>query len=247
LQNAGHSNLTLNNAFIVYSERKCFAIRQNDTYNYFTFEQIRERVLNFSAGLVKLGLIPHIKDKIPSSDMNSRIYVVICGRNCLEWFLSDYACVFKSLVSVTIHFTMTEEDIAHILKSVNVSAVICSSDLVSKFESICKIYPNIRSIITMDDVKFTDTIVPVYSFKTVEQSGIGHNKYRNLVNANSGKDVLTLVYTSGSTGKPKGAMIPDVTWNFQICAQMEPYRTTLAFAPLAHVVRPIEFKFTNII
>jgi long-subunit acyl-CoA synthetase (AMP-forming) len=229
------ANETIGNMFVTYSDRKCLATYQNGVYVYSTYEQIHNRILNFAAGLVKLQMIPNIKH-LTSSALDTRTYVVICGKNSLEWFLTDYACVIKSLVSVTIHYTTSKEDIEHIMSAMKVSVVVCTSDLVPMFNAICANHPSVRGIITMDQESMEKAIVPLHTFKQVEKTGSSHKKYRNTVALNSTQDVLTLVYTSGSTGRPKGAMIPDVTWNNQIKNPMEPYRTSMVFAPLAHVV-----------
>jgi long-subunit acyl-CoA synthetase (AMP-forming)/nucleoside-diphosphate-sugar epimerase/acyl carrier protein len=244
LVRGNHSNETLNNAFVQFSHRPCFGVLnlEKKQYEWISYKETHERVLNFAAGLVATGLVQNVQQVSDTS--GNREFVAICARNCLEWFVADYACFHKSLVSVPIHYTLTETDCSHIIQNANVSIVICTSNLTQKFVAAAETCPTLKFIIEMDrtddtieEVEVNDSqSIKVYSFKYIENAGKNRKDLQGLVELDNGKDLVTLIYTSGSTGTPKGVMVSDRTWNTDITKNFShELEVAFSFTPLAHM------------
>jgi AMP-binding enzyme len=70
-------------------EKKWF-FYELDTYKFLSYNEMSERVTNYGAGLVGLGL-------------KAGERVAIYDETCLEWTLCEHACFSQSLVLVTVY------------------------------------------------------------------------------------------------------------------------------------------------
>lgn len=113
----------------------------------------------------------------------------------IRWFIADYACLFKGIVSVPIHTTTGLEDIIHILDNSSCEAVICSAEMVRLFLQAKSKCPSLKYIIHIGDIdKKEEGLVP---FDQVEKIGL---KKKFTLAKTKPSDIVTIIYTSGSTG-----------------------------------------------
>jgi long-subunit acyl-CoA synthetase (AMP-forming) len=237
--NADYTNATINNALRIFSHRPCLGVRHptKNRYKWSTYGEVHTRVLNLAAGLVHLGIVPN-------ELTSQRTFVSICAKNCLEWFIADYALLTKAVVVAPIHFTISDSDMSFIVNNSGSQAVFCSDEFVDRFSRYIEedIYSSLKYIIVMNTnseqirQKYSSKSF-IYSMEEVEEIGADKSELKNVIPLSSPDDLLTLVYTSGSTGTPKGAMIPDRVINESLHSRIRPeIEVWFTLAPLAHIV-----------
>ena len=118
-------------AVVMYHDRYCLGVRDadktnsslyTDTYSWLTFKTVGIRSRNFGCGL--------------RSIIKPRGYLGICARNCPEWVITDFACIFQSFISVPIYCLFTNVEIAYVINNTNVSVVICDEKNVAKVYTV---------------------------------------------------------------------------------------------------------------
>lgn len=132
-------------------------------YMWLTFKDVDRTAASFGKGLRTLGQ----KAKQP---------VVIFAETRAEWMIAAHACFKQNIPVVTIYATLGEEAIAHGINETEVSMVITSHDLLSKFHNILPNTPKVKTIVYMEDqLKKTDTSgfdgIQIIPFKEVISRG----------------------------------------------------------------------------
>ncbi len=128
--------------------------------------------------------------------------VGISSHNRVEWFIADIACGMYGLTSVPIHHHIKDEEREFILNHTELSTVICSGKLVSKFNEARSKCPNLKHVIDMDNGDYDNVI----TFASLIEAGTSSPRPIVIRQPN---ELATIIYTSGSTGAPKGAMFTE--------------------------------------
>lgn len=135
--------------------------------------------------------------------------VGISSHNRVEWFVSDIACGMYGLTVIPIHHHIKDEERDYILNQTEMSTIICSGQLVSKFIEAKSRCPNLKYIIDMDNGHVDGAI----DFASIIEHGTLHP--RPIV-PRAPNELATIIYTSGSTGVPKGAIFKESLWRLFI-------------------------------
>ncbi|CAF0942951.1 unnamed protein product [Rotaria sordida] len=190
-----------------YWDRYCMGIRDvdkenpaiyMDSYSWFTFKNIGDRSKNFGHGLRRL--------------IEPRGYLGICAENRPEWMITDFACIFQSIISVPIYTLFNKNEIAYVINNTQVSVIVCDKQLLPKFIDIHEQCSSLQHIVCMDPIPDTiSTItkeqgISIHYMKDIENYG-STNQY-DYVNTKPA-DCFTILYTSGSSGFPKGTMVSE--------------------------------------
>ncbi len=148
---------TIQAAFDKYCDRHCMGTRDvdkedpftyTDTYSWLTFKTIGDRSKNFGHGLRRL--------------IEPRDYLAICAVNRPEWMITDFACIFQSIISVPIYTLFTDREIAYVINNTKVSVVVCDKQMLSRFIEIHSQCPSLKHIVCMDsltDPKYGKVVV----------------------------------------------------------------------------------------
>uniref|UniRef100_A0A6B2KX40 Carrier domain-containing protein n=1 Tax=Arcella intermedia TaxID=1963864 RepID=A0A6B2KX40_9EUKA len=167
--------------------------------------------------------------------------IAICGINCVNWYIADYATLMGGFVSVPIHWVFDVPSIAHIMKQTKMPCAVVTNKEIPKFikakvEEGCA---SLRYIITMDNM---DGALR----KACQEAGIELLEMNNAIKLGKSlpfrmvkrqpTELITLTYTSGSTGLPKGTMKTDSHILREIGKPMLMGHVivTISFGPLAH-------------
>lgn len=134
-------------AFDLYCDRECMGVRNVDptnpslylnSYSWFRYDTIGNRVKNFGHGLRSL--------------IEPRSYLGICSSNRPEWSITDFACMIHGFISVPIYCLFTDFETTYIINNTQISLIVCDKQMLPKFIKIAKECPSLQHIICMDPI-----------------------------------------------------------------------------------------------
>ena len=175
--------------------------------------------------------------------------VAILSENRPEWTIADFACLLTGAVVVPIYTTLTNEQVAYILRDSGARAVFVSSEKqLEKVQTVRDQTP-LKEVVVMDAVKAT----PVFSMQEWMQKGPPESDPRFDAAARTANpnDLATIIYTSGTTGMPKGAMLThgNMVANLNVSLSDFPLgegEISISFLPLSHVTaRHVDFSLLS--
>ena len=164
--------------------------------------------------------------------------VAILSENRPEWTIADFACLLIGAVVVPIYTTLTEEQVAYILRDSGARVAFVSTD--KQFAKVNNIKPQtaIEKIVVMNAV---ETAHAFHMQRLMHDGPTEHDPQIDAAARAARPDVLaTIIYTSGTTGIPKGAMLTHGNIASNISAwlpgfEFGPGEICLSFLPLSHV------------
>jgi long-chain acyl-CoA synthetase len=158
--------------------------------------------------------------------------VAIMSNNRPEWVVSDMAIMSLGAVVVPIYPTLSQEDMAYILKDSDSKIAIVELKQHVDFAEEDIQEGNALSLISILDPSNHTTFSQV--LETVsEDTGFNSTSIRS-------DDVASIVYTSGTTGNPKGVMLTHGNFisnveDIQAALPLTHTDRVLSFLPLSHV------------
>ncbi|KAH3760633.1 ACS4 protein [Pelomyxa schiedti] len=186
-------------------------IRERDGYKWITYSSAVSIAQHLARGLRCL--------------VSRSSFVGICGPNCYEWILTDFACALAGLRPVGMHTTFEPDQMVVLATKADLSAVVCSRDLLDKM-IFAAMGSSIRHIIVFPDLQ--GVVAPstssfsLHGFLDVMKMGTGSTASElespDKQPEGGPSDIYTLLFTSGSTAGPKAVMVSCNTfWNDITC------------------------------
>ena len=210
-----------------------FFTKENDLYTSLTSGQLFRKIYS---------LIKYLeKNNFKENDK-----VAIISDNCIEWVITDFACMFLKLISIPIYTSLSSSQVEYILE--NSGSGICfvsNSFQLDKVNSIRKNLPELKKVIPYKDLSkiphseydnlFSELITedPTVSDKEI------FDYLKDLSAKVKEQDILTIIYTSGTTGIPKGVMLAHENFysNVEACQKVLTINdndTFLSYLPYSH-------------
>ncbi|KAI8331068.1 hypothetical protein BC941DRAFT_439688 [Chlamydoabsidia padenii] len=238
-------------------DRPCLGRRSIDAngkhgaYVWETYEEVNQRITNFGSGL--LNFINHtVKDSRTKS-----IPVGIWSLNRPEWFVADMACAAYGMYTVALYDTLGPDAVEYVVNHSELETVICSGDHILDILKIREQLPNLKTIISMDNIEdgakhiapgsvSSSAVIKAWAkeknvfltdMATLEAEG---NKNQRPINLPQPDDLACLMYTSGTTGNPKGVMLTHRNFVSAVSGSHCSLKgnqddISISFLPLAHI------------
>jgi long-chain acyl-CoA synthetase len=170
-----------------------------------TWREYRQQVAEVTAGLAALGLA-------------RGECVLMLSRNRPEPHIADLAVQAAGAVPVSLHTTLTADQVAGIGNHCEASmAFVDDADALTALTAVRGRIPSLRAIVVFDDA--AGAVGDVLTWSQLRQDGarsVGDAQaaLASAASKLSSDDLATLIYTSGTTGAPKGVMIAhsNVRW-----------------------------------
>lgn len=232
------SHETLGQMFLSVTDRS----EDSVAYRYFKgssdclidvkYAEVYQLVLAAAGGLHQMG--------IQADDR-----VAIFADDCLEWVVSDLACICSTVRDVPIYGTLTAAQVSFILKDSGSRLIFVSnSEQAGKALDACsQISIQIPIIMFESDQDCREGVIPWKVFLEGGKNGaLSEEQFRDNALGLKPSDVVTIIYTSGTTGDPKGVMLT----HRNLCSNVEavgkvvpilPDDSTMIFLPLCHVLQ----------
>jgi len=233
-----------------YPDRACLGFRRiikdvAQPYEFFTYQQVADRVDRVGSAFAALGLKPN--DKIG-----------VLGPNCPEWMLAMQGCNRMSMICVPLYETLGENAIEYIIDHSGTSLVLIAAKRLGRLTQAVPLLKksSLRAVVYWGEPKheelkaLKETGLKVMSFADLERLG---SERRSQPHPPKPQDLSTIMYTSGTTGDPKGVMltheaivttIASCDAYLRSCGEtLLPDDCYLSFLPLAHVFDRVAEEF----
>lgn len=213
-----------------YSDNVFLLEKKNNKYIGATYKEIQEKVHQFGAGLIDLGI-----------KKGDRIALLSEGRN--DWVVSELGILYAGAINVPLSQKLTEDsEIRFRLSHAGVRFIIVSKGQAKKINSLKKSLPDLEKIILLDPMPSYDEMeIP---FSEVLSKGKSLLKSDPLLFIERYKsiqenDYANICYTSGTTADPKGIILSHRNYTANVeqalsLFNIPRYWTTLLYLPWDH-------------
>lgn len=166
--------------------------------------------------------------------------IALISENRWEWQVADFAALAMGCVDVPLYLTLTEEQLAYMLKDSGARvAVVSSPELYQRLKAAGDL-PNLEHVVVMDAGDF-----PVAESFADLMQGAKQREQRDaefdvMLKTTRPEDLATIIYTSGTTGEPKGVMLThgNLASNLNLSTGplgLSDKDVSVSFLPLSHV------------
>ena len=171
---------------------KIFLSSLNNSENYFTWNDVRLKVLHLANEFAKI---------IKKGDR-----CLLVSENRPEWMLSDLSVMLAGGITVPAYTTYTSRDYEYIINDCTPSIVIVSNDeQLDKIKSICEGNHSIKKIFSFEKLNNFESN-GYFNIANLLDKKFDNNEINIEINAQR-SDPACIIYTSGTQGNPKGVIL----------------------------------------
>lgn len=216
-----------------FPKKDMLAAKENGEWVSYSTEKVAKIALDFSAGLLELGVsgnnyTPEGSDKI-----------AIISNNRPEWVFTDLAAQQIGAILIPVYPTTNPLELEFILNDTATKYVFVSSkELYDKVKDVTAKVPSVINIYSFDKLEG----VPHWSEITHLATEHSIAKVEALKAEIPDSHLATIIYTSGTTGVPKGVMLrhSNIYSNVVYSKKSFPFEDApdtrvLSFLPLNHI------------
>ncbi len=213
-----------------YSDNVFLLEKKNNKYIGSTFKEIHEKVYQFGAGLIEMGL-----------QKGDRIALFAEGRN--DWVIAELGIFYAGGINVPLSVKLTEPaEIKFRIAHSGARFIIVSKNQAKKIVSITNSLPVLEKVILFDPQQTCDS--NEVFFQEILSNGKRFLKekpdvFKERVSSVKGSDPANICYTSGTTADPKGIILSHRNYTANIEQSLSLYTiprywTTLMILPWDH-------------
>lgn len=212
-----------------YSDNVYLKEKIESTWHDTTYGQVKEKVYEFSAGLLSLGL-----------KKGDRVALLSEGRNA--WIISELALLYIGAINIPLSVKLTEPDeFTYRLTHAGVSMVIVSDAQAHKVRDLSKKIPGFQKLILIDGNAMDENEIAMDEVSRLgkEFLSVRADVFADACSKVQPNDVANICYTSGTTADPKGIMlshnnyVANVKQGYSLM-DIPPHYTTLLILPWDH-------------
>ncbi len=225
---------TINQFFEVYAEKYAnnpmMLEKIGDTWKSSSYSEIREKVHQFAAGLISLGL-----------QHGDRVSLISEGRNA--WAISELGILYTGAINVPLSVKLMEgTDLKFRITHSGSKMVIISGNQSRKLESVKNDLEAVEKFIYLDprgaygpkDLFFGDVLESGKKYLSENRE-----KFDETWQSVAENDVANICYTSGTTADPKGIMLSHRNYTANVAQgltimNIPSYYCTLLILPWDH-------------
>jgi long-chain acyl-CoA synthetase len=213
-----------------YAEKTFLWEKKTTRFEPVTYEETKEKVYRFAAGLMSLGV-----------QAGDKVALLSEGRN--DWVIGELAILYTGAVNVPLSIKLEEKsDLIFRLRHSETKYVITSATQRRKIRAIITDLPLIEHVITLDPMDaYDEKEIP---FENILNGGdrFLETNYDDLITrsrAVKDDDMANISYTSGTTADPKGVMLSHRNYTANVEQAMSlfkigPEDSNLIIIPLDH-------------
>ncbi len=194
-------------------------------FHNYTFAEVTAKSASLADAFRKLGAEPGDK-------------IAIISKNCAEWFIYDFACMFGHFISVPIYPTTNKDTISYCLKH-SESKIL----LVGKLDSTEEIEQTLHQLPDIATISFS---YPISIQCHYQLDQLIHQSSSDLICLKEHKehDIMSIVYTSGTSGTPKGTLLTYSAFSWSVnqitnLIGVEDNDRLFSYLPLSHVTERV--------
>jgi long-chain acyl-CoA synthetase len=203
---------------------------QGDDYAKVTWGQVKDRVYDLAAGLIKLGV--QAEDR-----------VALASGTRYEWALADLANMCAGTTTTTIYPSTIADDVAFILSDSGSVVVFAENQAqVDKLRGIRDTIGDVRKVVLFEGEGDGDWVMTMAELEALGAELLAQEPgaVDARIDATQPGQLATIIYTSGTTGRPKGVRLLHRTWTYQGAATaairiLQADDLQYLWLPLAHV------------
>src|SRR4030042_3143413 len=181
-----------------YNDNVCLLEKKNNKYKGSTFKEIQEKVHQFAAGLISLGV-----------QKGDRIALLSEGRN--DWVISELGVLYAGAVNVPLSVKLTEPaEIKFRIEHSGARFAIVSKGQAKKVLQLKGILTQVEKVIILDNQAECKEFEILYSELLIRGKDFLTNNYEIVKSrwmSVKREDYANICYTSGSTADPKGIVL----------------------------------------
>jgi len=168
-------------------------------YQSISYSKIKDKVYNFSIGLMELGI-----------EFGERLALLSEGRS--EWLISELSMLYLGAINVPLSVKINElSDLRFRIKHSGCNYIVVSERQLEKVRQIILDLPKIKKIIIINDSNLTlnDNEISYNDVLNLGKTNLKKhsNAFNNIWESLKGNDIANISYTSGTTADPKGIML----------------------------------------
>ncbi len=172
--------------------------KQDGKYQSLSYKETRDKVHQFAAGLINMGI-----------QKGDRVALLSEGRN--DWVISELAILYAGAINVPLSVKLdATTELRFRLAHSGSRAIIISQNQSWKLEKIKNDLPELEKIIYLDPIeKYNEFEIPKEEIYNLGKNYLKTNKkdFEERYTSITGKDYANISYTSGTTADPKGIIL----------------------------------------
>ncbi len=181
-----------------YSDNVFMWEKKTDTYEPTTYDQTRQQVYKFAAGLMSLGL-----------QKGDRVALLSEGRN--DWVISELGVLYCGAVNVPLSVKLNEPaDLKFRLAHAGVKIIIASRGQSKKLKSLYSEIATLEKVVLLDSEEtyntkelFAGDLIKLGEEYLKTNQDAFEVRWKSVL----GSDYANICYTSGTTADPKGIIL----------------------------------------
>ncbi|KAK4191990.1 hypothetical protein QBC35DRAFT_259980 [Podospora australis] len=222
---------------------KSWTFFEMSPYEYITFTEYEQLILQLGAGLRKLGL-----------EKEDRVHIYAATSQ--NWLAMAHGAASQSMPIVTAYDTLGEEGLRYSMVATKAKAIFLDPHLLPTLTNVLAVATSVQAVIWnsqhqvnqdhIDKLKAAYPHITILNFDDLKKLGV-ENPVE--VVPPTAEDLCCIMYTSGSTGTPKGVPITHKSVVAAVAGASSivqpfigPGDGLLTYLPLAHI---LEFVFEH--